>query len=258
MKICLLLVAALLSVSGCQRPATRALIVGMELDYPPFEMTDPAGNPTGISVELAHALAAHLGRPVTIENIPFAGLIPALKTGKIDLIISSMTATPERAQSIDFSEPYVETGLAMLLHQNSRLTGIADANTPGTKIAVKNGTTGHLYAVEHLPRAELLVLDKDAACVMEVVQGKADAFIYDQLSIYQNWQRHRTTTRPVLTPIRTEQWAIGIRKGNEELRAQVNAFLQAFRAARGFETLGDKYLREQKQTFAEMGVAFIF
>ena len=87
----------------------------MELSYPPFEMTDPQGRPTGVSVRLAEALAKHLGRELVVENIAFDGLIPALKTGKIDCIISSMTATPERSRSIAFSEPYLKTGLALLV-----------------------------------------------------------------------------------------------------------------------------------------------
>src|SRR5689334_13126727 len=86
--------------------ATQPLVVGMELSYPPFEMTDTSGNPDGVSVQLAKELARALGRPVEIRNMAFEGLIPALKTGKIDLIISSMTVTAERAHSIDFSDPY--------------------------------------------------------------------------------------------------------------------------------------------------------
>jgi polar amino acid transport system substrate-binding protein len=95
----------LLASQGCTEKKSQRLVVGMELNYPPFEMVAPDGNPAGISVEMAQALAKSLGREVQIQNIPFDGLIPALKTGKIDLIISSMTETPERAQSIDFSDP---------------------------------------------------------------------------------------------------------------------------------------------------------
>ncbi len=102
------------------------------------------------------------------------------------------------------------------------------------------------------------MLDKDASCALEVAQGKAHAFIYDQLSIYQNWQRHPHTTRPNFTPIRTEYWAIGLRKGDDELRAQVNSFLEEFRAQQGFVRLGEKHLKDQQETFRDMGVEFIF
>src|SRR5262245_48968099 len=102
-----------LFLCGCSPGPKQKLIVGMELAYPPFEMTDAQNRPTGVSADLAEALGKHLGKEVTIQNLPFDGLIPALKTGKIDLILSSMTATPERAQSIAFSEPYVKTGLCL-------------------------------------------------------------------------------------------------------------------------------------------------
>ncbi len=169
-----------------------------------------------------------------------------------------MTATPERAASIDFSDPYVKTGICLLIHRDSPVHAVGDLNVTNVTLAVKKGTTGHLYAVEHLPQARLLVLDKDASCALEVSQGKADAFIYDQLSIYQNWQRHSQTTRPNFTPIRTEYWAIGLRKGDQELRSQVNRFLADFRAGHGFARLGERYLDAQRETFQEMGVDFIF
>jgi polar amino acid transport system substrate-binding protein len=103
--------AILTSLGGaCARHADHALVVGMELAYPPFEMTDTQGNPSGVSVDLARELGKFLHKDVVIQNIAFDGLIPSLKTGKIDLVISSMTATSERAQSIDFSAPYLTTG----------------------------------------------------------------------------------------------------------------------------------------------------
>ena len=230
----------------------------MELAYPPFEMSDERGRPVGVSVDLAKALGQYLGKDVDIQNLPFDGLIPALKTGKIHLIISSMTATVERAQSIDFSEPYLKTGLCLLLGKNSTIQSIQDADQPGKVLAVKQGTTGHLHAVEKIKKARVLVLDQEAACVLEVAQGKADAFIYDQMSTFKNWQRNQDTTRAILKPFQEESWAIGIRKGNTELRDKVNAFLKAFRSRGGFEELGDRYLKEQKEAFRSMGYPFYF
>ena len=234
----------------------KPLIVGMELAYPPFEMTDPSGKPTGVSVDIANDLAKSIGRPVIIQNTSFDGLIPALKTGKVDLVISSMTATAERAKSIDFSDPYISTGLCLLLKKDSTAQGIADLDRPGVRVAVKKGTTGHLYATGNLKKAEILVLDKESAAVLEVSQGKADAFIYDQMSIYQNWQRNQATTRAILEPFQKEAWAVGIRQGNDELKAKVNAFIKDYRAKGGFEKLGDRYLKEMKDEFKRLGSAF--
>ena len=234
----------------------KPLIVGMELSYPPFEMTDTTGKPAGVSVDLASDLAKTLGRPVVIQNTAFDGLIPALKTGKVDLVISSMTATAEREKSIDFSIPYVSTGLCLLLSVNTPAKAISDLDRPGMRIAVKKGTTGHLYATSFLKKAEILVLDKESAAVLEVAQGKADAFIYDQMSVYQNWQRNPATTRAILEPFQKESWAVGIRKGNDDLKAKVNAFITQYRASGGFERLGDRHMKDMKADFKRLGYAF--
>jgi polar amino acid transport system substrate-binding protein len=245
-----------------QAPADPAagvsLVVGMELNYPPFEMTDPAGNPSGVGVDLAHALGAFVHRPINIENMPFEGLIPALKTGRIDLIISSMTATDERRKSIDFSEPYLHTGLAILAKKQGPIQSIADVDKPRMIVVVKTGTTAANYVRDHFKNATPLDFQQDSACALEVAQGKADAFLYDQMSIYQFAKKFPDTTRGLLAPFQKESWAIGIRKGNAGLENQVNAFLRDFQARRGFDALGDKYLKADKEAFRRMGFPFYF
>jgi polar amino acid transport system substrate-binding protein len=240
------------------RGADRKLVVGMDLSYPPFEMRDQSGAPAGVSVDLARALGEHLGMAVEIENLPFNGLVPALRTGKIDLVISSMTATPERAQSIDFSAPYLKTGLCLLVGAKTNIQSIADCDRGGQTIAVVRGTTGHLYAVQHLKAARVLVLDQPSACALEVAQGKAEAFIFDQMTTLKNWQKNPETTRALLTPFQEETWAVGLRKGNDDLRSKVNSFIDAFRKEGGFEKLGDKWLPEQKAEFKKRGIPFLF
>ena len=251
-----LLLGALFFAAGAS--AAQPLRVGMELSYPPFEMTDPQGRPTGVSVKLAEALGRHLDREVVIENIAFDGLIPALKTGKIDCIISSMTATPERGRSIAFSEPYLKTGLALLVGKQSPVQSAADLDAAGRTVAVKKGTTGHQFASTTFKQARVLVLDKESAAVLEVAQGKADAFIYDSLSVYQNHKRHPDTTRALLRPFREEAWAVGLRPGDTQLRDQINGFLKEFRSAGGFGKLGNEFLSEEKASFKAQGIPFYF
>ena len=243
---------------GAAVAAAEPLRVGMELAYPPFEMTDQAGKPTGVSVRLAEALAKDLERELVVENIAFDGLIPALKTGKIDCIISSMTATPERARSITFSEPYLETGLALLVATKSPVQSAADLDAPGRIVAVKKGTTGHQYAAMNLQQARLLVLDKESAAVMEVAQGKADAFIYDSLSVYRSHLRHPATTRALLQPFSAETWAVGLRRGDDTLKRQIDDFLNRFRTGGGFEKLGDEFLADEKAFFKRQKIPFFF
>jgi polar amino acid transport system substrate-binding protein len=247
-----------IGLAGCSKRSPDVLRVGMELAYPPFEMSDAAGNPAGVSVDLARALGDRLRKRIEIVNMPFDGLIPALKTGGIDLVLSSMTATEERSRSIDFSEPYLKTGLCLLAGINAPVTGPDDLDREGRAVAVKKGTTGALYAQSALRHAKLLVLDQESACVLEVTQGKADAFIYDQMSVYRHWKKNGSTTRALLDPIREESWAIGVRKGRPELLSEINHFLAAYRAEGGFDRLGAEHLPDLKADFAAMGIPFIF
>ena len=246
-----------LALPGCKGGSGSALRVGMDLSYPPFEMQDKSGKPDGVGVRLAEALAADLGRPLQIVPMDFSGLIPALKTGNIDLILSSMTATDERRKSIDFSNPYAHTGLALLVRKDSAIQGIDDLKTNARKVSVKAATTAETWAIKNLPAVERTVFEDQTACVREVADGRADAFIYDQLSIYKYAQENPTTTRGLLKPFVEESWAIGIAKGNSQLLEKVNAFLENFRKQGGLAKLGDRYLAEEKKFLEAAGVPFI-
>ncbi len=262
MRILTLLFLGVMLLSGCGRKeissGDKPLVVGMDLSYPPFEMIDAAGKPAGVSVDLARALGESLHRPVRIENIPFTGLIPSLLTGKIDLVISSMTDTPERRKAIAFSDPYLTIGLAVLAGKKSGLTTAADLDRPGRTVAVRQGTTAQVWAKEHLKQARVLVLDKESSAVLEVVQGKADGFLYDQMSVWKHHQEHPVETIALLKPVQTESWAVALRPGDTELREQVNAFLKSFRVSGGFDRLGNTYLKDQKEAFAKAGIPFYF
>ena len=237
----------------------KVLKVGMELAYPPFEMSEIDGTPSGVSVDFAKALAKDLGKEVVIENIAWDGLIPSLKTGKIDLIISSMTITQERKKSIDFSIPYAQSSLAILANKNSSISSIDNLNQEGKKVAVKKGSTGHVYAKDHLKNAEILVFDKEAACVLEVVQGKADGFLYDQLTIYRNHIQHKDTTVALLKRFQddVEYWGVALRK-DDPLKKDVDAFIKKAKGDGTFDSFANKYLTDAKKTFDELGIPFFF
>lgn len=252
-------------LSGCNEDSSKkqeekkVLKVGMELAYPPFEMSDKDGTPSGVSVDFAKALGDYLGQKVVIENIAWDGLIPSLKTGKIDLIISSMTITEERKKSIDFSIPYARTSLAILANKNSEVKSIEDLDQEGKKIAVKKGSTGHVYAKDNLKNAEILVFDKEAACVLEVVQGKADGFLYDQLTIYRNYAQHKDTTVALLKPFQkdSEHWGVALRQ-KDPIKEQVDEFIKKAKEDGTFDSFAKKHLTQAKKTFDELGVPFFF
>ncbi len=258
----LLIMVTLFSGCGNQETAQdkNILKVGMELAYPPFEMSNKDGVPTGVSVDLAYALGKALGKEVKIENIAWDGLIPSLKTKKVDIIISSMTITKERAKTISFSEPYAQSSLAVLANKQSGIKDISELNQAGKTVAVKKGSTGHLYAKDNLPNANILVFDKENACVLEVVQGKADGFIYDQLTIYKNWSKHKDTTVPLLKSFQKdfEYWGIALRQNEPILKGKIDKFIAQAKKDGTFDELSYKYLNEARKTFDELNIPFFF
>jgi polar amino acid transport system substrate-binding protein len=258
LPLLLIMAMMLIPLASCAKKSS-VLVVGMELQYPPFETTDEKGNPTGISVDIAMKLGEYLGRSVRIENTSYSGLIPALQSKKIDIILSSMTITDKRKESIDFSDPYAQANLALLIANGSAVQSSADL-VAGRKIAVKKGTTAHVYSEEHFKDAEVLVFDTEGACILEVITGKADVFIYDQMSIYKAWKTNPDTTRANLEPFAAnpENWGIGLRKGEDAFRGQINAFIKESKGNGFFGSLADKYLKDMKAVFDELKIPFFF
>ena len=259
--VMLLVCVLLTALTGCGGNTAKSepLVVAMELAYPPFETKDDSGNPSGVSVDFAKAFGESIGREVIIENTAWDGLIPSLETGKADMIVSSMTITEERRKTVDFSDPYANALLAILAGKASGITSVDDLNQAGKKVAVKTGTTGYIYAQNNLANAEIIALADESACVTEVVQGKADAFIYDQLTIYRNWKANEDTTIAVFIPFQNvEQWGAAVKKGNTQLLEQLNAFIAKFGSEGGFEKLTEKYLSEEKAAFDALGFQWFF
>lgn len=175
------------------------------------------------------------------------------------MIMSSMTITDERKEQVDFSNPYANSLLAILANKNSTISTIDDLNVVGKKVAVKIGSTGYLYAKQHLTNAEIIALPDESACVTEVTQGKADGFLYDQLTIYRNQKQNQDTTQAIFIPFQdVESWGIAVKKGNSELVTQLNTFIEQYRNDGGFDELTEKYLAEEKTAFDELGFQWFF
>lgn len=260
LSIMLLLVISIFASSNKEVNTDNKIVVAMELQYPPFEMSDEQGNPSGISVDIAKDLGKYLGREVVIENISWTGLIPSLQTGKADIIISSMTITEQRAEVVDFSNPYIKAGLSLLISNDSPVQSFDDMDQEGVVIAVKSGTIGANLAKDKFTNAEVRLFDDVSACVLEVSQGKSDVFIYDVLTVYENNQRNLETTRMNLESLPGSEgyWGMAVKKGNTELLDQVNLFIAQYQDNGGFDKLGDKYLGYIKSLFDDSGIPFFF
>ncbi|MGL4737565.1 MAG: transporter substrate-binding domain-containing protein [Cellulosilyticaceae bacterium] len=234
------------------------LIVGMELKFPPFETIDAAGNPTGVSVDLANALGEELGVSITIKSLDYPSLIPALQSQNIDLIISSMTITEERLESISFSDEYAKSDLALLLNQSATISNWAALNTPSSTVAVKQGTLGAMWAKKHLPSANLKEFSEVSAAMLDVNNGFSDAFIYDPLSLIEG-SHSLTQTKLLLDPLpEVKGWGIGMRKNDIELQSAINSALKKIKDNHFFDAMRTKYLQDDVKKYESYGLNYLF
>ncbi len=219
------------------------LIVGMELKFWPFEFTDEQGNAVGFDVDIAKQAAKELGVELEIKDMEWIGLIPALQAGKIDIIISGITGTLERAKSMTFTDAYFTTGLCTLL-STKRAADVVDVNqlnAEGRVLAVKTGTTADLVATKRFPKATINRYKDETACVQEVVNGRADAFFYDQISIGKHHKQNPDTTKAILTPFTYEPYCIAMRKGDFDLWQWLQMYLKTIKGNGTLDSLRNKY-----------------
>lgn len=222
------------------------LIVGMEVEFFPFEYANEKGEPVGFDVEIAQLAAKELGVELEIKDMEFSGLIPALQGGKIDMIISGMTRTLTRAKAVSFSQPYFVTGLCVLLSAKkaSDVQKLEDLNAPPRVIAVKLGTTGDLISAKFFPKAQINRYKDETACVREVVTGRADAFVYDQLSISKHHKENADSTRALLKPFTYEPFAIALRKGDADFLNWLDMYIETIKADGRYQELYQKHFHD--------------
>ena len=175
----ILLVISLNSYLTSSSNAQEVLQVGTEPAFPPFEMQAPDGKGfTGFDIDLFKAIGEEAGLEIQFQSMPFDGLIPALQTQSIDAAISGMTISPERAQTIDFTRPYFQSGLAIAVRKEDKNAIASFEDLENKKIAVAIGTTGAKSA-GGIPGAEVVTFDNSALALQELSNGNVDAVVND-------------------------------------------------------------------------------
>lgn len=225
---------------GCSGDDSNVLVVGTEPEFKRFETKNTEGEYVGLDMDIVRMLAKDLGMELRIVEMEFGALIPSLLTGKIDLIISGMTATEKRAKKVKFSEPYFHTKLCLLVHVDSGITDAASAN--GKTIVVKQNTTGAKRAKDLFKDSKIEVLQTEADCANLVASGRAAAFLYDHLSIFEAAKKHSKTTRAIYKSLSEEPYAMAMRHGDTELHEKVNKFVRAIHEDGRLTKLKNKWM----------------
>ena len=151
------------------------LVVGTEAQYAPYEFKDLNANFAGCDMWLAQQIADHLGVELEVVDMSFDGIIPAVKSGQVDLGIAAFTKTPERAEEIDFSDLYEKSAQLLIVK-----TGNADLYSTKESLAGQKGTIQSQLIQTALPDSELFELEKYPALALEVQNGNIAGLVVDQ------------------------------------------------------------------------------
>ncbi len=219
------------------------LRVGLEVGYMPFEMVDKSGAIIGFDIDLARLMARKLGVKLQVVNQGWDGIIPALLTGKFDVTLGGMTITPERAKSVDFTDPYVTIGQTVLLSRKlaGTITNYQQLNDPKYRVLSKLGTTGEIATRKHFPRAQIRTFEHQAEAAIEVRNGRADAFIYDLPFNAVMAAQFPDGLVHLKEPFTHEDLGWAVRKGDSALRAWLNEFLAGLKQDGTYPALYKKW-----------------
>ncbi|HSL39362.1 MAG TPA: transporter substrate-binding domain-containing protein [Desulforhopalus sp.] len=157
------------------------LRVGMEPGYMPFELVNLKGEIIGFDVDMAKRMAKAMNVELELVSTAWDGIIPALLTDKFDIIMSGMTVTQQRNLQVNFAQPYILVGQTILIQQalENEVKSYKDLNNAKYTVASKLGTTGEQAVKRMIPDAKYISYETEQEGVMELVNGKIDAFIYD-------------------------------------------------------------------------------
>lgn len=223
------------------------LRVGMEPGYMPFELTNQKGEIIGFDVDIARRMAKAMGVEVELVSTAWDGIIPALMTDKFDIIMSGMTLTQERNMSINFCQPYIQIGQTVLLNKKheGQVKSYKDLNNPKFTVASKLGTTGEQATKRLIPNAKYISYETEQEGVIELINGKVDAFIYD-LPFNSIAVKEKGKGKLVLleTPFTQEPISWGVRKGDVDFLNWLNNFLVQLKYDGDYDKIYKKWFQD--------------
>lgn len=209
-----------------QIKAKGNLVVGTEAQYAPYEFKDFDANFVGCDMWLAQQIADSLGVELEIVDMSFAGIIPAVQSGQVDLGIAAFTNTPERAEEIDFSDLYETSAQLLIVKTGNADTYSTKEALAGQKVGAQKGTIQSQLIQSALPDSELFELEKYPALALEVQNGNIAGLVVDQ-AVGESLVANSNGELEVSSfEFSAEEASFGksvvIAKGNEDLVAAVN------------------------------------
>jgi polar amino acid transport system substrate-binding protein len=244
-------------VAEAPPPLVSELRIGMWLGYAPLAMKQN-GEPQGVEVELAQKVGAALGRRTRIVELGWDDLIPALRDGRIDIIMSGMSITEDRERLVSFCEPYMHIGQMALIRaaDDEKYRDLAAIDQAKTRIGFQSETTGEYFARGKFTHAKLVGFKTIEPGIAALRKKKIDLFIHDAPTIwrvtggFKSTEKQLTGRYELLTD---ESLAWAVRREDSDLHDQLNGLVEKWQADGEIDQVLDHWIRVRKHRLPPPG-----
>ncbi|WP_263139693.1 cystine ABC transporter substrate-binding protein [Pseudomonas sp. RIT-PI-AD] len=219
------------------------LRIGLEGTYPPFNFQDETGQLTGFEVEIANAVAKELGVKPDFQPSKWDGILAALESKRLDVVINQVTISEERKKKYDFSVPYTVSGIQVLTRkgEESKFGKLSDLD--GKKIGVVLGTNYEDWLKQNAPKADIRTYDDDPTRNQDLRVGRLDAILGDRLAAFELIKKTGDTLAVAGEPFARQEAGIALRKDNPELRDALDKALEKLRKDGTLAKISQKWFK---------------
>ena len=223
------------------------LRIGMSADQPPLNVKSKGGQMIGLEVDLAKGLGYALGLEVELVQKPFGQLLPALKKGQVDMVMSGVDITAERTKDFLFVGPYLLSGKSLVTASKSLASAetVEDINTPDVSFVTLENSTSAAFVKKNVPKAKLVTVDTYEEAVAKVIDGSASAMIADLpaciLAILKNPDAGLVTLEE---PLSVEPMGIAVSAKDPRFHNLIDNYIDAIEATGILSALRQKWFED--------------
>jgi len=244
-RLLILTLPLLLAVACLPAAAQATLRVGVEGNYPPFSKMGPDGQLGGFDIDIARALCAEMGVSCKLVQQEWDGMMPALRAKKFDMVVASMTMSPERLKAADFSDPYYDVPSRWVARAGA-FKDASPAALKGKRIIVLRNSPRAKYVAERYKDSDVLLVARETDVYLELAAGRGDigfgsSVVSGDAFLKVPQGRGHAQVGPMVTIDGGGGVGVAFRKGDDALRLRVNAALKAIKANGTYKQLADRY-----------------
>ena len=207
--------------------------------FPPYEMTTDSGDLEGIDIEVAGAIAKKLGLELQVDDMDFDAALLAAQQGKSDIVMAGVSVTEERQKVMEFSDSYATGVQVIIVKEDSEIASVEDLD--GKMIGTQRGTTGNIYCTDDYGEDHITTYDNGLTAVQALMNGQVDCVVIDQEPA-KAFVAANQGLKILETEYVSEDYAIGMAKGNTALQSAVNKALAELQEDGTVQSIVDKYI----------------